>query len=78
MMQALRGAYPVLPPLKYDWRAITYTDGSLRDTKDGKIIGAAVYCPDIDTKTKLLLTDLPNKTINVAELAAIHHAMERN
>lgn len=66
------------PPLKYDWRTITYTDGSVTHAgkSGGPGIGAAVFTPATQTAVPLSIASAPDKTINVAELAAIHKAVQ--
>jgi ribonuclease HI len=67
--------YGNVPPLKYDWKAFTYTDGSYK--ADNGTVGAGVYDPQTETKVRLDLKELSNAGINMAELAAIHQAVQQ-
>jgi ribonuclease HI len=77
-LQKLRSTYDSTAPLRFDWKAITYTDGSLRGgAQSGLVMGAGVYCPQEDTRVLLDMRELPEPSINAAELAAIHHAIQQ-
>jgi ribonuclease HI len=77
-LQNLRSTYDSTAPLRFDWRAMTYTDGSLRGgAHSGLVMGAGVYCPAEDTRVVLDMRALPDPSINAAELAAIHHAIQQ-
>jgi len=70
------------PGLKYDWRTIAYTDGSVIKTNTGTpLVGAGVYMP-CAPGTGLPMTHLvapggegPSNTITRAEVAAIWAAL---
>jgi ribonuclease HI len=66
--------YEGAPPLRHDWKSFTYTDGSFRE--DTHMVGAGVYDPQTELKVRLNLEDLSSPSINTAELAAIHYAIQ--
>jgi ribonuclease HI len=77
-LQELRSTYSSTPPLKYDWRAITYTDGSLREgAAGGKVVGAGTYCPTTAMEVLIDMRGAPEPSINLAELAGIQHAIQQ-
>jgi ribonuclease HI len=83
---ALRQAHPA-SPLLYDWRSLAYTDGSKMEVTDGDIrrtaVGAGLYIPSLEEqgeKAEFTVDPAgagPTNTINRAELAGIHAALEK-
>jgi ribonuclease HI len=81
-----RQAHEDAPALKYNWRTIAYTDGSMRqvegrDTDNAyEMLGAGVYIPGLGTQDKKIQMDLTGEcphSVNIAELAAIKGALEQ-
>jgi ribonuclease HI len=77
-LQELRSTYSNPPPLRYDWRDITYTDGSLREGAAGtKVVGAGTYCPATDKEVLIDMRGAPEPNINIAELVGIQQALQQ-
>jgi ribonuclease HI len=73
----VRQIYVATRPLKFDWRAAMYTDGSKID-EPKQAIGAGVYFADAPTPLSHAVDaggHGATNTINRAELAAIYHAL---
>jgi exonuclease III/ribonuclease HI len=65
-------------PLKYDWRQLTYTDGSVRPiiSETGEHMGVGIGAGVYDARTEgQTCISLEGGSINEAELAAIHTAV---
>ena len=80
----LKGQYPE-GELKFNWKTLAYTDGSLKKVEDNKtLVGAAVYLPDKETGLKgqfIRIDPSPggvHNTINRAELVALHELLKRS
>ena len=81
-MEGLRVQYPA-GELRYKWKEMAYTDGSLRKAEfSTTLTGAAIYLPDAETGLKgqtIRIDPSPGgvqDTINRAELVALHELLK--